>query len=88
MNAGLITLSQSIGVIYGSNIGTTVTGWIVAAVGFSVNLKAFALPVIALGALMRLSGPISRRAFFGDAFAGFGLFLMGISTPANGLQGN
>ncbi len=63
VNAGLITLSQSIGVIYGSNIGTTVTGWIVAAVGFSVNLKAFALPVIALGAILRLTGPTSRRAF-------------------------
>ena len=87
VNAGLITLSQSIGVIYGSNIGTTVTGWIVAAVGFSVNLKAFALPVIALGAIMRLTGPTSRRAFFGDAFAGFGLFLMGISTLQMAFKG-
>ncbi len=87
VNAGLITLPQSIGVIYGSNIGTTVTGWIVAAVGFSVNLKAFALPVIALGAIMRLSGPTNRRAFFGDAFAGFGLFLMGISTLQMSFKG-
>ncbi|WP_320008848.1 Na/Pi cotransporter family protein [Maridesulfovibrio sp.] len=87
VNAGLITLSQSIGVIYGSNIGTTVTGWIVAAVGFSVNLKAFALPVIALGALLRLTGPTRRRAFFGDAFSGFGLFLMGISTLQMAFKG-
>ncbi|WP_415714836.1 Na/Pi cotransporter family protein [Maridesulfovibrio sp.] len=87
VNAGLITLSQSIGVIYGSNIGTTVTGWIVAAVGFSVNLKAFALPVVALGALLRISGPSTRRAFFGDAFAGFGLFLMGISTLQMSFKG-
>ncbi len=79
--------SQSIGVIYGSNIGTTVTGWIVAAVGFSVNLKAFALPVIALGAILRLSGQTSKRAFFGDAFAGFGLFLMGISTLQMAFKG-
>ena len=87
VNAGLITLSQSIGVIYGSNIGTTVTGWIVAAVGFSVNLKAFALPVIALGALLRLSGQTTRRAFCGDAFAGFGLFLIGISTLQMAFKG-
>ncbi|CCO22030.1 Na/Pi cotransporter family protein [Maridesulfovibrio hydrothermalis] len=87
VNAGLITLSQSIGVIYGSNIGTTVTGWIVAAVGFSVNLKTFALPVIALGALLRLSGQTSKRAFFGDAFAGFGLFLLGISTLQMAFKG-
>ena len=87
VNAGLITLPQSIGVIYGSNLGTTVTGWIVAAVGFSVNLKAFALPVIALGALMRLSGPNSRRSFFGDALSGFGLFLIGISTLQMSFKG-
>ncbi|WP_419779071.1 Na/Pi cotransporter family protein [Maridesulfovibrio sp.] len=87
VNAGLITLSQSIGVIYGSNIGTTVTGWIVAAVGFSVNLKAFALPVIALGSIMRLTGPTTRRAFFGDALSGFGLFLMGISTLQMAFKG-
>ncbi len=87
VNAGLITLSQSIGIIYGSNIGTTVTGWIVAAVGFSVNMKSFALPMIALGAILRLTGAESRRSYFGDAFAGFGLFLMGISTLQMAFKG-
>lgn len=87
VNAGLITLSQSIGIIYGSNIGTTVTGWIVAAVGFSVNMKTFALPLVALGAILRLTGGSSRRSYFGDAFAGFGLFLMGISTLQMAFKG-
>ncbi|WP_432735778.1 Na/Pi cotransporter family protein [Maridesulfovibrio sp. FT414] len=87
VNAGLITLAQSIGIIYGSNIGTTVTGWIVAAVGFSVNMKNFALPMVALGSLLRLTGGNSRRAFLGDSFAGFGLFLMGISTLQTAFKG-
>jgi phosphate:Na+ symporter len=78
VNAGLMTLPQSVGVIFGSNIGTTVTGWIVAAVGVSVKVKALALPLIGAGALLRLTGGQSRRRHLGDAFTGFGIFFLGI----------
>ena len=78
VNAGLMTMAQSVGVIFGSNIGTTVTGWIVAAVGVSVKVKALALPLIGLGALLRLTGGNSRRKYLGDAFTGFGIFFLGI----------
>lgn len=78
VNAGLMTMGQSVGVIFGSNIGTTVTGWIVAAVGVSVKVKALALPLIGLGALLRLTGGESRRKYLGDAFTGFGIFFLGI----------
>ena len=47
VNAGLLTLSQSIGVIMGANIGTTVTAWIISALGFKVDVSAFALPLLA-----------------------------------------
>ena len=47
VNAGLMTLGQSIGVIMGANIGTTVTAWIISAVGFKVNIAAFAIPLLA-----------------------------------------
>ncbi|MBI9110564.1 Na/Pi cotransporter family protein [Maridesulfovibrio ferrireducens] len=87
VNAGLLTLTQSIGVIYGSNIGTTVTGWIVATAGFNVNIKGLALPLIACGAILRLTGSISKRAYFGDALAGFGLFFLGISTLQQSFKG-
>ncbi|OEU71562.1 MAG: Na+/Picotransporter [Desulfovibrio sp. S3730MH75] len=87
VNAGLITLTQSIGVIYGSNIGTTVTGWIVAAAGFSINIKGLALPLIAVGAILRLTGSLSKRVHFGDALAGFGLFFLGISTLQHSFDG-
>lgn len=80
VNAGLMTMSQSVGVIFGSNIGTTVTGWIVAAVGVSVKVKALALPLIGIGALLRLTSGNSRRKHIGDAFTGFGLFFLGIET--------
>ena len=49
VNAGLMTLAQSIGVIMGANIGTTVTAWIISAIGFKVNIAAFALPLLAIG---------------------------------------
>ena len=54
VNAGLLTLNQSLGVVYGANIGTTMTGWIVAAVGFSFKIEALALPLIGVGMMMRM----------------------------------
>ncbi len=78
VNAGLMTMAQSIGVIFGSNIGTTITGWIVAAVGVSVKVKALALPLVGLGALLRLTSGNSRRKYLGDALTGFGIFFLGI----------
>lgn len=86
VNAGLMTMPQSIGVIFGSNIGTTVTSWIVAAVGVSVKVKALALPLIGLGALLRLTGANSRRKYFGDALTGFGIFFLGIEILQSTFQ--
>lgn len=80
VNAGLLTLGQSLGVIYGANVGTTVTGWIVALVGFSFHVEAFALPLIGLGMLSRVLRPTSRIAAFGEALAGFGLFFIGVDV--------
>ena len=73
VNAGLMTLAQSIGVIMGANIGTTVTAWIISAVGFKVNIAAFAIPLLAIGMpLARASGFVLHhnivcdRGCFGD----------------------
>lgn len=84
VNAGLISLRQSMGVIYGSNIGTTMTGWIVAAIGVNVKVKALALPLIGIGALLKLTGGSSRKSSLGEAFAGFGLFFLGIEILQGG----
>ena len=91
VNAGIMNLTQSVGVILGANLGTTVTGWIVAAVGLSMNVKLLALPLIGLGAALRLTGNESGREHLGDALAGFGLFFLGIEVLQGGfanLQGH
>jgi phosphate:Na+ symporter len=87
VNAGLITLYQALGVVYGSNIGTTMTGWLVAAIGFQIKVDAFALPMIGIGMLLRLTGAGSRRAPVGMALAGFGLFFIGIDVLKDAFEG-
>jgi len=87
VNAGLITMYQALGVVFGSNIGTTMTGWLVAAVGFKMNVEAFALPIIGIGMLLRLTGGDSRRAPLGLALAGFGLFFIGIDVLRDAFEG-
>lgn len=80
VNAGLLSLYQSLGVVYGANIGTTMTGWLVALVGFNVKIDALALPLIGIGMALRLTGGDSKRAPIGIALAGFGLFFIGIDV--------
>ncbi len=78
VNAGLLTLGQSIAVIYGCNIGTTMTGWLVALIGFKVKISAFALPMIGIGMGLRTIGGSGRTPHIGSALAGFGLFFIGL----------
>ena len=87
VNAGLITMHKSLGIIYGSNIGTTMTGWLVAIIGFRIDVEAFALPMIGAGMLLRLTGGEARRAHFGVALAGFGLFFIGIDVLKDAFDG-
>ena len=77
-NAGLLSLEQAVWVIFGSNVGTTMTGWIVAIVGFKINIDAFALPLIGIGMVVRLTGIKNRRAAIGQSIVGFGLLFLGI----------
>ncbi len=78
VNAGLLTLYQAIGIVYGSNLGTTLTSWIVALLGFNVDLRAMALPAIGIGMGLWVMGGSSGRGALGQAIAGFGLFFLGI----------
>ncbi len=84
VNAGILDLSQALWVIYGANLGTTSTAWLVGATGVAVDLKALALPFIGAGMLLRMTGPRARRGALGDAIAGFGLFFLGLDI----LQGS
>jgi len=78
VNAGLMTLAQSIGVIMGANIGTTVTAWIISAVGFKVNIAAFAIPLLAIGMPLIFSGKGNRKSM-GEFVFGFSFLFMGLS---------
>lgn len=78
VNAGLLTLSQSIGVIMGANIGTTVTAWIISALGFKVDVAAMALPLLAIGVPLLFSGKSNRKSI-GEFIFGFSFLFMGLS---------
>jgi phosphate:Na+ symporter len=76
VNAGLLSLTQSIGVIMGANIGTTVTAWIISLIGFSLKLSEMALPAIGLGFVFSMIKWKHRD--FGEFLLGFGLLFMGL----------
>jgi phosphate:Na+ symporter len=76
VNAGILTLTQSIGVIMGANIGTTVTAWIVSLVGFSLKLSELALPAVGIGFIFRIIKWKYRE--LGEVILGFGLLFMGL----------
>ena len=82
VNAGLLTLTQSIGVIMGANIGTTVTAWIISALGFKVDISAFALPLLAIGVPLLFSGKSSRKSI-GEFIFGFSFLFMGLEGLKN-----
>jgi len=86
VSAGLLTFQQGLGLVFGANVGTTGTGWLVALIGVRVSLTAAALPMIFVGALIKLlaSGRISG---VGAALAGFGLVLFGLTTLQQGMGG-
>jgi phosphate:Na+ symporter len=80
VNAGLLALGPALWVLFGANVGTTMTGWIVALVGLRFKIEVLALPLVFAGVLLRLSGSGTRRAPLGDALAGFGLLFLGIGV--------
>lgn len=78
VNAGLLGLAPAVWVVFGANVGTTMTSWIVALVGLKFKVEALALPLVGLGAVLRLTGEHQRRGAAGTALAGFGLLFLGI----------
>lgn len=78
VNAGLMNLTQAIGVIMGANVGTTVTAWIISAIGFKVNIAAMSLPMLAIGVPLIFSGSNKRKSI-GEFVFGFSFLFMGLS---------
>lgn len=87
VNANLLTLSQSINIILGANIGTTVTGWII-----SLNIDVLALPSLGIGSIIVIFGSENRKLrFFGEILMGFGMIFYGLilmKTAFEGVRGS
>ena len=77
VNAGLLTLVESIGVIMGANVGTTITAWLISLLGFKVKISAIALPIIAIGFPMMFSSKSSMKSW-AEVLIGFALLFMGL----------
>ena len=87
VNAGLMTLKQAICVIFGTNVGTTATAWIVSLTGFKLKIASYALPVIAIGLLMQLMGKTRKIKSFGQVLIGFGILFIGIDFMKDAFGG-
>lgn len=85
VSAGLLSFPQALGIIYGANLGTTVTGWLVVFLGFKLKLGTLLLPLIFLGAMLRIFAR-GRVSDLGYALAGFGLIFLGIGQMQLGMQ--
>lgn len=85
VNAGLISLEQSIGIIFGANIGTTITAWLVAVLGFKVKITTFCLPAIAIGFSMRFFN-FEKMKYWGEVLIGFGLLFLGLSFMSSAVS--
>jgi phosphate:Na+ symporter len=86
VSAGLLTFPQGLGLVFGANVGTTGTGWLVALIGLRVSLSSYALPMIFAGALTKVLAS-GRIAAAGAALAGFALVLYGLTTLQEGMGG-
>lgn len=87
VNAGLMNMRQVLGVIFGANVGTTMTGWLVALVGFEFSIQKLALPLIGIGMIVRLLQSQGRLASAGQVLVGFGLFFMGLDVLKTAFDG-
>ncbi len=86
VSAGLITFSQAIGVVIGASLGNTATGWLVAGLGLKISLGFYTLPLVGVGAFLKLLGR-GRWSNLGLALAGFGLLFLGLDTLQQGMRG-
>lgn len=79
-NAGMLKLRQAAWVVFGSNVGTTMTAWIVALIGLKINIGIFAWPLIGIGMLLQLFRKQKLSGQIGLAIAGFGILFVGLDT--------
>jgi phosphate:Na+ symporter len=85
VSAGLINLTQAAGIVFGANIGTTVTGWLVAIIGFKFKIASLALPAIAAGFFVRFINN-DKAKNWGEVLLGFGILFLGLSIMSDSVK--
>lgn len=85
LSAGLISLYQGIGIIYGANLGTTATAWLVATLGLKLDIAALAMPMIVFGIVLYLQSLRTLKGL-GNILAGLGFFFYGIAMMKGGFE--
>ena len=83
VNAGLLSLTQSIGVLFGANIGTTLTAWIVSLIGFKISIDALAVPAIGIGFILKSIN--WKHKSVGEFLFGFGFLFLGLYYLSEGI---
>lgn len=78
VNAGLLTLTESAGVILGANVGTTMTAWIISLFGFKFSITSIAIPLAGFGMAFLLFAPKPRWRDLGECLIGFGILFLGL----------
>ncbi len=87
VNAGLLAFGQAVAVVLGADIGTTITAWIVSALGIGkFKISTYALPIIFVGFLVNFVAKSRQRQMIGQALLGFGLLFLGLGTMSEGLK--
>lgn len=86
VTAGLLSLTQAIGIVMGANIGTTITGWLIAVIGFKVKVSALALPAVAIGFFARFFNN-TKISQWGEVLLGFGILFLGFSIMGEAVSG-
>ncbi|WP_345991198.1 Na/Pi symporter [Sulfurimonas sp. HSL-1716] len=87
VSTSLVPLESAIGIIFGSNLGTTVTAWIVATLGFKVKIELFALPMIGLGGFMLILNSSHKKIeAVAKTLIGFGLLFFGLEIMKNSIE--
>lgn len=85
ISAGLIGLSGGIGLIFGSNIGTTATAWLVAGFGLKIKISTLAMPMLIFGLIFSFQKKLSYKGI-GNVMAGLGFFFLGIHFMKEGFD--
>ncbi len=85
LSAELIGLTQAVGVVFGSNIGTTTTAWLVSTFGLKIKISAYALPMLIFGVVMQFSRHLTYKGL-GSVLIGLGLIFLGIAYMKEGFE--